>query len=263
MRAGNQPSGVLRVVELTKTYGSGEDAVSACVDISLSVRPGELLMVQGPAGSGKTTLLNCIGGLAEPDSGSVFVDGVELTAMRESDRAALRQTHLGFVFQSSGLIPILTVAENVEVPMRIVGIPRDERQTRVDELLELVGLSKHGDRRATELSVDQQQRVGLARALADRPKVLIADEPTRELDGVAAGTLMDLIRDLVRSHQVAAVVSSRDRLPAGSGDHVIELRDGRICCSSTGATAPAPTPDRTPGMIQVPAEYAAKLRRKS
>lgn len=258
-----RPSGALRVVELTKTFGCGDGAVPACADVSLSVQPGELLVVQGPVGSGKTTLLNCIGGLAEPDSGSVFVDGVELTAMRELDRVRLRRTHLGFVFQSSGLIPILTVAENVEVPMGLVGMPRDERRARVDELLELVALSKHGDRRATELSVDQQQRVGLARALANRPKVLIADEPTGQLDGIAAGVMMGLISDLVHSHHMAAVVSTRDPLLMRHADRVLELDHGRLRGVSTGSSAPRLTPDRTPGMIEVPADYAAMRRRKS
>lgn len=213
---------------VTETHGSGDSVVHACTDVSLSVQPGELLVVKGPSGSGKTTLLNCVGGLDEPDSGSVFVGDLELTAMRESDRVALRQTHLGFVFQSFGLIPILTAAENVEVPMRLVGIPPAERQARVDELLELVGLAKHHHQRPAELSGGQQQRVGLARALANRPGVLIDDEPTGQLDSVTAGTMMDLISDLVHSHQVAAIVSTHDPLLMQRADRVLELHDGHI-----------------------------------
>lgn len=217
----------LRAVGVSRTYGAGDGAVHACTDVSLSVQPGELLVVKGPSGSGKTTLLNCIGGLDEPDSGSVFVGDRELTAMREADRVALRQTHLGFVFQSFGLIPILTSAENVEVPMRLVGLPPAEREARVDELLELVGLSKHRHQRPAELSGGQQQRVGLARALANRPKVLIADEPTGQLDSVTAAAMMDLISDLVHTHEVAAIVSTHDPVLVGRADRLLELHDGR------------------------------------
>lgn len=223
----------LRAVGVTKSYGSGESAVRACTDVSLSVRPSELLVVKGPSGSGKT-LLNCVGGLDEPDSGSVFVGDLELTAMRESDRVALRQTHLGFVFQSFGLIPILSAAENVEVPMRLVGMPSAERQKRVDELLELVGLAQHRHQRPAELSGGQQQRVGLARALANRPKVLIADEPTGQLDSVTAGAMMDLVSDLVRSHRVAAIVTTHDPLLVQRADRVLELHDGRLQSAESG-----------------------------
>ena len=132
------------------------------------------------------------------------------------------------MFQSFGLIPILTAAENVEVPMRLVGIPPAERQARVDELLELVGLAKHHHQRPAELSGGQQQRVGLARALANRPGVLIDDEPTGQLDSVTAGTMMDLISDLVHSHQVAAIVSTHDPLLMQRADRVLELHDGHI-----------------------------------
>lgn len=224
----------LRAVGVTKSYGVGESAVHACADVSLSVQPGELLVVKGPSGSGKTTLLNCVGGLDEPDSGSVFVGDLELTAMRESDRVALRQTHLGFVFQSYGLIPILSAAENVEVPMRLVGMPSAERQKRVDELLELVGLARHRHQRPAELSGGQQQRVGLARALANRPKVLLADEPTGQLDSVTAGAMMDLVSGLVRSHRVAAIVTTHDPLLVQRADRVLELHDGRLQLPESG-----------------------------
>lgn len=253
----------LRADGVTKTYGSGESAVHACTDVSLAVAPGELLVVKGPSGSGKTTLLNCIGGLDEPDSGSVFVGDLELTAMREWDRVALRQTHLGFVFQSFGLIPILTAAENVEVPMRLIGMPAAERQARVDELLELVGLAKHHHQRPAELSGGQQQRVGLARALANRPKVLIADEPTGQLDSVTASTMMDLISDLVHSHSVAAIVSTHDPLLMQRADRVLELHDGRILGASAGSAAAVSAPQSASGMIEAPSTFASKRRRKS
>ncbi|GAB3544794.1 ABC transporter ATP-binding protein [Arthrobacter tumbae] len=253
----------LRADGVTKTYRTGESAVYACTDVSLSVAPGELLVVKGPSGSGKTTLLNCIGGLDEPDSGSVFVGDLELTAMREQDRVTLRQTNLGFVFQSFGLIPILTAAENVEVPMRLVGMPAAERQARVDELLELVGLGKHHHQRPAELSGGQQQRVGLARALANRPKVLIADEPTGQLDSVTAGTMMDLISDLVHSHEVAAIVSTHDPLLMQRADRVLELHDGRILGGSDGSSAAVSGPQSASGMIEVPATYTGRRRRKS
>lgn len=251
----------LRADGVSRTYGAGDGAVHACTDVSLSVQPGELLVVKGPSGSGKTTLLNCIGGLDEPDSGRVFVGDRELTAMRESDRVALRQTHLGFVFQSFGLIPILTAAENVEVPMRLVGMPPAEREARVDELLEMVGLSKHRHQRPAELSGGQQQRVGLARALANRPKVLIADEPTGQLDSVTAGTMMDLISDLVHSNEVAAVVSTHDPLLIQRADRVLELHDGRLV--SAGDMPHASAAVAGTEMIQVPTAYKGKRRRKS
>ncbi|NJC23126.1 putative ABC transport system ATP-binding protein [Arthrobacter pigmenti] len=255
----------MRAVGINRTYGKGESAVHACQDASLSVQPGELLVVKGPSGSGKTTLLNCIGGLDEPDSGTVFIGDRELTAMRESDRVELRQTQLGFVFQSFGLIPILSAAENVEVPMRLVGMPPAERQARVDELLELVGLADHHHQRPAELSGGQQQRVGLARSLANRPKLLIADEPTGQLDSVTAGTMMDLISDLVHSHGVAAIVSTHDPLLMQRADRVLELHDGRIlggqATASAGASSVEPSDEASPEMIEVPRSYSGRHRR--
>ncbi len=250
----------LRVVGVSKTYGAGENAVHACREVSLSVQPGELLVVKGPSGSGKTTLLNCIGGLDEPDSGTVFIGERELTAMRESDRVELRQTEVGFVFQSFGLIPILSAAENVEVPMRLVGMEPGERQVRVAELLDLVGLENHHHQRPAELSGEQQQRVGLARALANRPKLLIADEPTGQLDSVTAAALMDLVSDLVHSHDVAAIVSTHDPQMTQRADRVHELRDGRITGSSK-AKSNSPKKGRTKPsspMIEVPDSLSAK-----
>lgn len=227
MTAGQSvPAPALSAEQIHRTYGTGASAVHACRGVSMSVYPGELLVVRGRSGSGKTTLLNCIGGLDEPDSGTVYLDGRDLTALSEDERVALRQTQLGFVFQSFGLISILSAAENVEVPMRLIGLPTAERRTRVEELLDLVGLADHHHQRPSELSGGQQQRVGLARALANRPRVLIADEPTGQLDSVTAGTMMDLISDLVHTQRVAAVVSTHDPLMIERADRLMELHDG-------------------------------------
>ncbi|MEE1620528.1 ABC transporter ATP-binding protein [Zafaria sp. Z1313] len=223
----------LRAEGLNRSYGSGEAAVHAVRDVDLAVHAGELMVVRGPSGSGKTTLLNCLGGLDAPDSGRVWLrggDGAEreLTAMDEPGRVALRQRDLGFIFQSFGLLPILTAAENVEVPLRIARWDAPARRERVDELLRLVGLEKHRNQRPSELSGGQQQRVGTARALANRPAVIIADEPTGQLDSRTAATIMDLLGTLVREQGVAAVVSTHDPLMIQRADTVLELHDGRI-----------------------------------
>lgn len=218
---------------------------------------------EGAVGSGQTTLLKCLGGSDESDSGSVFVGSLELTAMRESHRVTLRQTHLGFVFQSFGLIPFLTAAENVEVQMRLVGMPPSERQERIEELMMLVDLGKHHRQRPAELSSGEQQRVGLARAHANQPTVLITDEPTRQLDSVTAGTMMDLISRLVHSHRVAAIVSTHDPLWMQRADRVLELHNGQILGGDTGAARSFSAPDAAPGMIKVPSSYTAKRRRES
>jgi putative ABC transport system ATP-binding protein len=202
--------------------------VHACTDVSLHVDAGELLVVRGPSGSGKTTLLNLLGGLDNPTSGNVWVGGVDLTAMSEDELVSLRRHRLGYVFQSFGLIPVLSAAENVEVPLRIQGMDPREREARVTEMLELVGLGDHAAQRPYELSGGQQQRVGIARALAAGPQILLADEPTGQLDSGTAATVMDLIGELVHSQGVAAIVATHDPLLIDRADRVIELHDGRI-----------------------------------
>ncbi|WP_081416764.1 ABC transporter ATP-binding protein [Arthrobacter castelli] len=219
---------------ISRTYGSGDAAVRACRDVAVQVFPGQLVVVRGPSGSGKTTLLNCLGGLDRPDSGQVWLDGRELTALREDDRIQLRQTEIGFIFQSFGLIPVLSAAENVEVPLRLVKTAGSERAERVAELLGTVGLERHHHQRPAELSGGQQQRVGVARALANRPKLLIADEPTGQLDSGTAASVMDLISGLVRQSNVAAVVSTHDPLLVARADVVLELHDGAVVERLTG-----------------------------
>ncbi|MHA6693737.1 ABC transporter ATP-binding protein [Homoserinimonas sp. A520] len=219
---------VLRAASVSRVFRRAGGDVHACTDVSLEVRAGELLVVRGPSGSGKTTLLNLLGGLDTPTSGSVWVGGVDLTAMSEDELLSLRRNRLGYVFQSFGLIPVLSAAENVEVPLRIQGMAPRTRDARVTEMLELVGLGEHAAQRPYELSGGQQQRVGIARALAAGPQILLADEPTGQLDSGTAATVMDLIGELVHSQGVAAVVATHDPLLIDRADRVIELHDGRI-----------------------------------
>ncbi|MFD3454501.1 ABC transporter ATP-binding protein [Streptomyces sp. NPDC058691] len=216
------------VEDLVRTYGSGDTAVHAVRGVSFSVARGELVALKGRSGSGKTTLLNLIGGLDRPDSGTVRIDGTELAGLGERELLALRRDRIGFVFQSFGLLPILTAAENVGVPLRLRKADRTEREERVDLLLTLVGLEGHAAQRPGELSGGQQQRVAIARALANRPALIIADEPTGQLDADTGRAVMELLRAVVRSEGVAALVATHDPGLLALADRVIELRDGSL-----------------------------------
>ncbi|MGO4691971.1 ABC transporter ATP-binding protein [Glaciibacter sp. 2TAF33] len=219
---------VVRAASVSRVFRTPAGDVHAVTDVSLEVAAGELLVVRGRSGSGKTTLLNILGGLDRPDGGQVWLGDTELTAMDEHALVEVRRKRLGYVFQTFGLIPVLSAAENVEVPLRIQGTDAAERDARVSAMLELVGLGEHGAQRPYELSGGQQQRVGLARALVARPRILLADEPTGQLDSATAGAVMDLIGDLVRSEGVAAIVATHDPLLMRRADRVLELHDGRL-----------------------------------
>jgi putative ABC transport system ATP-binding protein len=219
---------VLRAAAVSRVYGSGDREVTAVDDVSLEVRAGELVVLKGRSGSGKTTLLGMLGGLDRPTRGQVWLDDIEMSAAAESELVEARRTRLGFVFQTFGLLPVLSAAENVEIPLRLAGVAPAERGARVHELLDLVGLTKHADQRPSELSGGQQQRVGIARALAMRPGVLLADEPTGQLDSGTAATIMDLLVSLVHDEGVAAIVATHDPLLVARADRVLELHDGRV-----------------------------------
>lgn len=212
---------------LSRVFSTPSGDVHALTEVSLEAHAGELLVVRGPSGSGKTTLLNLLGGLDRATSGTVWLGESELTAMSEAEQLDVRRRRLSYIFQSFGLIPVLSAAENVEVPLRLVETPGDERERRVAEALELVGLAAHANQRPYELSGGQQQRVGIARALASAPEILIADEPTGQLDSATAATIMDLLAELVHERGLAAVVSTHDPLLMGRADRVLELHDGR------------------------------------
>ena len=219
---------VLAGRELRRVFGSGATEVRALDGVSLEVPAGRLTVVRGPSGSGKTTLLNLLGGLDRPTSGEVVLDdGRVLSTLPEKEVLRVRRERIGYVFQSFGLVPVLSAAENVEVPLRLQKTSPGERSERVAEALELVGLGRHAKQRPYELSGGQQQRVGIARALVSRPDILIADEPTGQLDSDTAATIMDLLVELTHSQGIATVVSTHDPVLMGRADQVVELHDGR------------------------------------
>ncbi|GAA2226986.1 MULTISPECIES: ABC transporter ATP-binding protein [Kitasatospora] len=229
---------MVTVRNVTRRFDSGAGQVFALRGVSFEVRRGELTALKGRSGSGKTTLLNLVGGLDRPTSGEIELDGTGLTRLDEEGRLALRRERIGFVFQSFGLIPILSAAENVGVPMRLRRVPVREREERARTLLALVGLADHAQQRPGELSGGQQQRVAIARALANEPSLIIADEPTGQLDSETGRSVMELLRAVVRSEGVTALVATHDPALMELADRVVELADGRIVEAAPGASAP-------------------------
>jgi putative ABC transport system ATP-binding protein len=225
---------VLRAQDLTRVFGTGAGEVHALTSASLEVAAGELLVVRGPSGSGKTTLLNLLGGLDRPTSGSVWLGDSELTALGEKAVLTARRERIGYVFQSFGLVPVLSAAENVEVPLRLRRTAPAERAERVAAALDAVGLAGHAKQRPYELSGGQQQRVGIARALVAEPELLLADEPTGQLDSGTAAVVMDLLARVVHERGVAAVVSTHDPELMARADRVVELHDGQVIDRGNG-----------------------------
>jgi putative ABC transport system ATP-binding protein len=221
-------TGMVAVRDVTKTYGSGRTAAQALRGITFSIPAGQLIALRGRSGSGKTTLLNIVGGLDRADSGTVHVAGQDVTAMSEAERMQLRRSSVAFIFQSFGLIPILSAAENVGVPLRIAALNPRTREERVALMLDIVGLADHAKQRPGELSGGQQQRVAIARALAASPKLLLADEPTGQLDSETAKQIMRLLRTVVQSEGLTALVATHDPNLIDIADSVLEVLDGKI-----------------------------------
>jgi putative ABC transport system ATP-binding protein len=213
---------------LRRDFVTRASVVHALRDVDLRIDRGELVAVRGRSGSGKTTLLSLLGGLDRPTSGDVVIDGRSLGKMDAAALVELRRRQVGFIFQAFGLLSILTAAENVEVPLRLVRAAPAARDERVGVLLELVGLGDRGRHRPHELSGGEQQRVAIARALANRPDVLLADEPTGQLDSATGRSIMGLLRAVVRSEGVTAIIATHDPLIIDLADRVVELRDGRL-----------------------------------
>ncbi|WP_051451078.1 ABC transporter ATP-binding protein [Actinospica robiniae] len=233
-------SELLVATSVTRDFGSGRNQVHALRGVSLSAAPGTVVAVRGRSGSGKTTLLNILGGLDLPTSGTVQVQGRDLAALSPRQRVLLRRETIGFVFQSFGLIPFLSAAENASVPLRISSADPKQRDERVRRVIELVGLAGHAEHRPAELSGGQQQRVAIARALVQGPRILIADEPTGHLDSRHGMTIWRLLREIAETEGTAIVVSTHDRRVAEFADLVLDLRDGLVAESETeGSSVPA------------------------
>lgn len=219
---------ILRAIGLGRDFVSAGETVRVLDDVSLEVAPGELVVVRGQSGSGKSTLLNLLSGLDRPTRGEVLLGDERLDLAGPERLADLRRDRLGIVFQAFGLLSVLTAAENVELPLRISRTSGRRRDARVAEVLDLVGLSEHAAQRPEELSGGQQQRVGIARAIAGRPEVLIADEPTAQLDSVTGAAILELLVSMVETDGMAAVVATHDESLAARADRVVTLRARRV-----------------------------------
>jgi putative ABC transport system ATP-binding protein len=213
---------------LSRDYTMPGSVIHAVRDVSVDVRRGELVALRGRSGSGKTTFLSLVGVLDRPTSGTVSIDGLAVSRLPESELIGFRRTKIGFIFQAFGLLPVLSAAENVEVPLRLVRTEPAARARRVRELLELVGLEARANHRPHELSGGEQQRVAIARALANRPELLLADEPTGQLDSQTGRGIMELLQQLVRRDRLTAIVATHDSALIDLADRVIELDDGRV-----------------------------------
>lgn len=218
----------LQTTDLTRVYRVGRNTITALDGVDLSIGRGEFVAIMGPSGCGKSTLLNLLGGLDRPTRGSVQLASHDLSELGDEAMAGLRRSTLGFIFQRHDLFPFLTARENVEFPMMLGGANPADRRQRSDALLARVGLADRADYLPDELSGGQQQRVGIARALINNPTVLLADEPTGNLDSVTAGEVLDVMADLVRQAGLTLVMVTHSAEDAARADRIVRLRDGRI-----------------------------------
>ena len=221
-------SNVIEIQNLTRKYGKGVAEVIAVNQLSLNIKYGEFTAIIGPSGSGKSTLLNLIGGLDISDKGQIILAGNNLASMSGKKMSDFRRDHIGFIFQAYNLIPVLSAAENIEYIMLLQGISNAERSKRVEEMLQLVGLEGLGNRRPSELSGGQQQRVAVARAMASKPEIILADEPTANLDSKTGASLLDMMKGLNEEKGVTFVFSTHDEMIMKRAKRLIHLRDGSI-----------------------------------
>jgi putative ABC transport system ATP-binding protein len=220
--------------EITRRYGEGDTAVDALRGVSLDVAEGKLTAVMGPSGSGKSTLMHILAGLDKPTSGSVEIEGIEITTLKDTDLTKLRRQHIGFVFQFFNLLPMLTAEENITLPLSIAGQKPEAEFFR--DLIAKVGLADRLTHRPAELSGGQQQRVAIARALVSRPTVLFADEPTGNLDSATGGEILELMRDSVDTYGQTTVMVTHEARAAAIADRILFLADGMIVRDLAGAT---------------------------
>jgi putative ABC transport system ATP-binding protein len=216
----------VRAYDLSKTYGSGDSAVRALVNVNLEIPAGSLAVVTGRSGAGKTTLLNCLTGLDRPDSGRVFLGDTELTALSDDGLRSLRRNSIGFVFQTFGLLSTLTARENIGVPLRLRRTKAADREAAVTEMLNLVGLLRHQNQRPGEMSGGQQQRVSIARPLVANPELVIADEPTGQLDSDTGHDIIDLLTAITRERGTTTIIATHDERLIARADQHLHLADG-------------------------------------
>jgi putative ABC transport system ATP-binding protein len=219
---------IIETHDVTKIYNQEQVPVHALNGVTLNIEEGEFTSIVGPSGSGKTTLLNMIGGLDEPTSGKVVVNGIDLFTMKENDLINFRLQHIGFVFQAYNLIPVLTAKENVSFILQMQGKKAAEYEARSMELLKAVGLEDKVDKRPSELSGGQQQRVAVARALASKPDFVLADEPTANLDSVSSGNLLDMMLHLNEEENITFIFSTHDQRVVDRARRVVTLVDGKV-----------------------------------
>ena len=218
----------IQTIGVGRVYQTGGHTVDALKQIDLSIPVGRFVALKGKSGSGKTTLLNCIGGLDTPTHGEVLIHGQDISRLPEAGRIKWRQKEVGFIFQAFGLLPTLSVYENIELMLRIAGVPRRERRGRTEEVIGRVGLGQWQGQRPYEMSGGQQQRVAIARALVTRPKLILADEATGELDTQTTHEILQLLSDVAKEQQLTILLATHDGLVDGYVDEVVNLSNGRL-----------------------------------
>jgi putative ABC transport system ATP-binding protein len=219
---------IMAAKELVKTYQDNGLPVEAIRGIDLEIHSGEFAALVGPSGSGKTTFLNLISGLDNPTSGQVWLNGREISQMSGKELSDFRRDNIGFIFQAYNLIPVLTVEENIEYVMMLQGVPKEQRHQRVLDMLKEVGLDGYQDRLPPKLSGGQQQRVAVARAMVTKPSIILADEPTANLDSKTAEALMEMMHDLNHKTKMTFIFSTHDKLVMDKAERIITIKDGRI-----------------------------------
>lgn len=224
-------SEVIRAEDLRKIYRMGEIRVDALRGVDLSINDGDFIAIQGPSGSGKSTLLNLIGCLDRPSSGKVYIDDVDTSALSDNQLARIRREKIGFIFQTFNLIPTLSALENVALPMSFAGVKKSDRMERARDVLDVVELSHRANHKPSELSGGEQQRVAIARSLVNSPEIILADEPTGNIDTKAGNVIMDFLSSLNEKGK-SLVVVTHDSMIAKRAHHVINIRDGCLTISS-------------------------------
>ena len=219
---------IVRAVNAHKVYNSGAVRVHALRGIDLEIQKGEMVAVMGPSGCGKTTLLNCLSGLDDLSEGEVFIEGVPLNKMSDRAKTRYRALRMGFIFQSYNLLPVLTALENVELPLLVAGLPPKDARERATAVLDAVGLGDFVRQKPAELSAGQQQRVAVARALANRPAIVWADEPTGNLDSDTSAQIMQLLHEMNRTNHETFVVVTHDAAISEYADRILRMRNGQI-----------------------------------